>query len=120
MTEMKRLRATAVVMRDGAVLLVRDRGAKAYSLPGGRRERGETATEAAARELREELGMRAVSVRRLERCDYESRHNLHQVSLVESDDEPFIADGELEAFTWWDRREPIDAFDHVRAILGRL
>jgi len=64
--------------------------------------------------------MRAVTVRRLERCDYESRHNLHQVSLIESDDEPFIADGELEAFTWWDRREPIAAFDHVRAILRRL
>lgn len=116
----KRLRATAVVMRGGAVLLVRDRGAKAYSLPGGRRERGETATEAAARELGEELGMRAVRVRRLERCDYESRHNLHQVSLVESLDEPRLADGELEAFMWWDRREPIAAFDHVRAILGRL
>ena len=47
--------ARAVVVRDGALLLVQDRAAGYWFFPGGRVEAGETPEEALARELREEL-----------------------------------------------------------------
>lgn len=50
---------SAVVFRDahGAVLTVRKRGTSRFMLPGGKPEIGETAAEAAVREVREELGV---------------------------------------------------------------
>lgn len=50
----------AIVVRDGAVLLVRRRiaeGALSWQFPAGELERGEAAEQAAARETREELGL---------------------------------------------------------------
>ena len=54
--------ALAVVVREGKVLLVRRANppdAGLWGFPGGRIEWGETAAEAAARELAEETGVRA-------------------------------------------------------------
>ena len=53
------LRAAAVVVHDGHLLLHRAPGDDFWSLPGGRVEAGETAADAVARELREELGTTA-------------------------------------------------------------
>ena len=49
---------SAVVLRDsqGRVLVVRKRGTTRYMLPGGKIETGETPTQAAIRELHEEVG----------------------------------------------------------------
>jgi 8-oxo-dGTP diphosphatase len=49
---------SAVVIRDdlGRVLVVRKRGTSRFMLPGGKIESGETPSQAAARELREEVG----------------------------------------------------------------
>ena len=47
----KRQRATALVVREGRYLLVRDKGHDKYSLPGGGMEQGEAALTAACREL---------------------------------------------------------------------
>ncbi len=62
MTGMPKLGALAVVVRNGAVLLVRRRNAPnagLWGFPGGHVEWGETALTAAARELREETGVTA-------------------------------------------------------------
>ena len=49
--------ATAVLMdQEGRVLLVRKRSARFFMQPGGKLEEGETALDALARELTEELG----------------------------------------------------------------
>jgi 8-oxo-dGTP diphosphatase len=46
-----------VLVRDGRLLVARNRGRDLFYLPGGRRESGETDRETLAREVREELGV---------------------------------------------------------------
>ena len=50
---------SAVVLRndEGHILTVRKEGTSRFMLPGGKREQGETAADAAIRECREELGI---------------------------------------------------------------
>ncbi|MDF3931796.1 NUDIX hydrolase [Pseudomonas citronellolis] len=51
--------AAACLLDDnGRLLLVRKRGTRAFMLPGGKREAGESAEQALLRELEEELGLR--------------------------------------------------------------
>lgn len=52
-----KVRAAALIVRDGRVLLNRLRGDETWMLPGGTGEFGETAEETLRRELREELGV---------------------------------------------------------------
>ena len=114
-------RATAVVIRDGKVLLVLGRG-PVYMMPGGRIEQRESAAEAVARELFEETGLTATQT------DYlfivETATNRHHVFLIDSTGEVDIGntpDGEtIGGYLWWDRQEAIEAFGHVEAILERL
>jgi len=49
------LRAAAIVLHEGKVLLHRPEGDDFWSAPGGRVEAGETAAQAVVRELREEV-----------------------------------------------------------------
>ena len=114
-------RATAVVIRDGKVLLVHGRG-PVYMMPGGGVEQGESPAEAAVRELFEETGLTATQP------DYqfivETAINRHHVFLIDAHGEVDIEntpDGEtIGGFLWWDRQEAIEAFGHVEAILERL
>ena len=78
----KRQRATALVVKDGRYLLVRDKGHDKYSLPGGGMEQGEAALTAACRELGEELGMKAYRAERLFDYTNEGSFNDHKVVLV--------------------------------------
>jgi 8-oxo-dGTP pyrophosphatase MutT (NUDIX family) len=50
------LRAAAVLVHDGAVLLHRAEGDPCWALPGGRVELGESGAETVVREMQEELG----------------------------------------------------------------
>ena len=63
-TKRKRTRATVIAEQVGRVLLIRERGQRQYSLPGGGIERGEYTMEAALRELREETRLRPSNAER--------------------------------------------------------
>ncbi len=114
-------RATAVVIRNGKVLLVHGRG-PVYMMPGGGIEPHESPASAAERELFEETGLTAAQT------DYqfiiETAINRHHVFLIEACGEVDIGstpDGEtIGGYIWWDRQEAIEAFGHVEAILERL
>jgi 8-oxo-dGTP pyrophosphatase MutT (NUDIX family) len=112
-----RQRGTAVVIRDGKVLLVRDRGKHQFSLPGGGIKENEPAASAAGRELFEELGLSPTKITRLPDCDFKGSLSHHKVCLVEARGEPHLRGHELDKFIWWDGTSKIPVFAHVRAIL---
>ncbi|WP_420706923.1 NUDIX hydrolase [Streptomyces sp. NRRL F-2664] len=67
-----RRRVAAVIIRDGCVLMVRERGPGStgrhdgpeyWTLPGGGLEEGEDPEDAVRREVAEEVGLRALAVR---------------------------------------------------------
>jgi hypothetical protein len=116
----KRMRATAVVFKGGKVLLVKDRGKHHYSLPGGGINRKESTAEAAKRELIEELGLRSEKIIRLRKCDFKGSVNKHKICLVETNGEPHIRGHELDSYIWWNMKDDISVFKHVRVIIGRV
>lgn len=54
-----RIAAALILRSDGSTLLVRKRGTTAFMQPGGKIEPGESPAAALARELEEEIGLRA-------------------------------------------------------------
>jgi len=117
-----RKRVTAVVIREGKVLLVRDKGLVSLSLPGGAIENGEPIESAATRELYEELGLQSVKVTPLPGCDFKGSVNEHKVCLVQAEGEPYLRGQELDEFIWWDIKEPITikSYAHVNNILKNI
>ena len=113
-----RKRATVIVVKGGKALLIKGRGQHRWSFPGGRIERGEAAAAAAARELYEEVGLRAGRVTRLHDGDYRTSLNQHKAFLVETDDEPNVLERGIDTFIWWYMKTPVPVFEHVTAILG--
>jgi 8-oxo-dGTP diphosphatase len=97
--------AAVIVASDGRVLLAQRPAGKAYAgyweFPGGKIEPGETAPEALARELREELG---ITVRRaapwlVQKFRYPHAHvELHFFRVFAWQGEPVGHDG--QAFAW--------------------
>ena len=115
-----RRRGTAVVVRNGKVLLVRDKGKSRFSLPGGGIKQGEPAVSAAARELYEELGLDAIGVKRVPKCDFKGSTSEHRVCLIEASGEPHLRGHELDKFIWWDMKTSIPLYAHVTHILNRM
>ena len=115
----KRHRATALVVRDGKYLLVRDKGRRRYSLPGGGIERGEAALTAACRELGEELGLRAYKAERLFDYNSEESFNVHKVVLVHAGGDVKMNRRELESYMWWDGKEAVPVYPNVTNIIAR-
>lgn len=115
-----RPRATAVVVRNGKVLLARNRGQRLFALPGGGIRNGESVEAAAARELYKELRLESVRIERLPHWDYEGSANRHHVCLVHANGEPVRRRLELSGLKWWDMKEPVPVFRHVTAILSKI
>jgi 8-oxo-dGTP pyrophosphatase MutT (NUDIX family) len=115
-----RERATAVVRKNGLLLLVRDRGFRQFSLPGGGIREGEAADKAVMRELEEETGLRAISVSPLPQCRTSDIYNAYLVFEVETEGTVRIDPEELSAAIWWDGHDTVPVFNYVTRILGQL
>lgn len=118
MSRALRRRATAIVMRNGRTLLVRDRGRRSFALPGGGVDKGESAAGAAARELYEETALSAWRVEYLFR--HSGKYNAHYVFRVDARGEVSVADDPMvEEFLWWDGGGDAPIHPHVNAILSK-
>ena len=116
----KRYRATAVIFDNDKVLLVRDRGKKDYSFPGGGFKKNETTIQAGIREITEELKLTVASATRARNCDLQGRRANHKVVLLEIKGTPQINYRELDNFIWWDMKEKLPVQGHVIYILKKL
>ena len=114
-----RKRGTAVVIRHGKVLLVKDRGKRNYSLPGGAVHHNERSYQAAARELYEETGLIAIKIDYI--GTYYGAVSKHKAFLIEADGHVHLKKGgELVGYTWWDIKSRIPVYQHVLSILNML
>lgn len=83
-----RIRATAVLIEDGKLLLLKqavtESSARAWSLPGGGLEFGEPIGDCLVREMKEETGLDVDIERLLYVCDRieDGRHVVHMTFLV--------------------------------------
>jgi len=112
-----RKRGVVVVIRHGKVLLVKDKGAHRWSLPGGGVRKDERSYQAAARELYEETGLRATKITWL--GSFKSPVTNHRAYLIEAEGHVHLKKrGELRSYMWWDMRSPVDMFEHVKVILS--
>lgn len=121
---MRKYRATVVIFKDDRVLLVRDRGKRDYSFPGGAFEKNETTIQAGIREVCvEELeGIRVISAERLRHCDLDGQRAYHKVCRLTIEGEPRIKQHrELAELRWWDMKDKsVKPQGHVTYILKKL
>ena len=112
-----RRRATVVTEQDGMVLLIRERGSKRFSLPGGGFEGRESTMEAALRELREETKLWPVEAKRM--FDYEGQTQSHRVVWAQVRGRVTLQRKEVSEYRWWDGREPVPLLPSARAIIDK-
>lgn len=104
----------AVCLRDadGRILTVRKRGTSSFMLPGGKLEPGETAAEAAVREVAEEVGLEVAAVVPLGHfvtdAANEPGHLVDaEVFTADLPGEPVVS-GEIDELRWLDPSSHLD------------
>jgi 8-oxo-dGTP diphosphatase len=115
------------IWNRGEVLLVRNSYVPYYGLPGGYVRRGESARDAAMRELFEEVGVTAKSddLRLLleETHEWEGKHDHVQIFALELPNRPTIAvdNREVVEASWWppSRALSLNLFPPLRHVLER-
>ncbi len=113
-----RQRATAIVVRAGHVLLVRDRGRRSFALPGGGIDPSELPMSAVARELQEETTLAAAHIAHM--FTHSGKYNTHCVFRVDAAGDVCVeADPQVEEFVWWDGKANVPVNPHVSQILDR-
>lgn len=118
----QRLRGTAVIRRENAVLLVREHNKQAYSLPGGTLKKSEPAISGAVREVYEELGLTATQAIRRRSADFDGstcRHLVCELTISEHS-EPRCVSKEIDDWIWYTGEPSVPVFGHVKAILRNL
>lgn len=121
--------AAAIITRDGEVLLTRRRfreGELLWGFPSGAVEEGETAEQAAAREVAEELGFRVEATEIIgERIHPATKRQMVYIACRVVDGEPQLVDHEeLAEFAWCTNdgimeRIPNGIFEPVQVYLDR-
>jgi 8-oxo-dGTP diphosphatase len=120
--------AAWVLVRDRRVLVVRAHDSDAFYLPGGKPEPGESYAEAAAREVREEVGMSVDPAALTMFADFLApAHNRPpgtQVRLIcfdggDPDGEPKPAN-EIAELAWFGQGDALRTAPAIRLVLAQL
>lgn len=96
-----------VLVRDGRVLVTRNRGVDVFYFPGGKRESGESDAETLAREIAEELQSRVdtatmVHVETFEtRRDYDGCTEFRMICYTAEYSGPLVASKEIAESAWF-------------------
>lgn len=109
----------------GEVLLVRNSYVPYYSLPGGYLRRGETARDAAVRELREEVGISTTAAELVPLLDrtheWEGKHDHVEIFGLDLPSRPNVNvdHREVVAASWWspERALSLELFPPLRSVL---
>ncbi|MEU9395950.1 NUDIX hydrolase [Streptomyces sp. NPDC048324] len=119
--------AAAIVVQDGAVLMVRRRvaeGQLSWQFPAGEIEPGESPEQAAVRETLEEVGMNVTALKLLgERVHPKTGRSMSYVACAVESGTPYVADDEeLAELAWVQHAQipeyvPYGLFDPVQAYL---
>lgn len=114
-TESKPVVSMAIIARDGAVLMIRRRqkeGELLWAFPGGAVEEGETAEQAAVREVAEEVGLTVESESVLgRRVHPKTGREMVYTACAFVDGEPTVLDEEEIAEVAWVKHSEIS--EHV-------
>jgi 8-oxo-dGTP pyrophosphatase MutT (NUDIX family) len=120
------LPASLVVVTFGhAVLTIFDRWRREWELPGGMREPGETARQAAIRELSEETGIHTTDLAfaALAECDLRSPSRREYLAVYRTGlrlAPRLVVNAEAADFRWWDPRlPPFDGLNPLDAEIAR-
>ncbi len=111
----KRNRATALVVREGKVLLVRDKGRRRCALPGGAIEGMESGIDAVKRHLRRDTSLKAQDAYLL--FNHDSRVNRHHVFRIDAVGNVRLLNEELSGYAWWDGNPALPVRKSVREII---
>ena len=120
------LTASLVVLWCGhECLMVFNRYRQAWELPGGMLDPGESAREAAVRELAEESGQRAdtLDLAGVAKIRVAPDNRLEYLAIYRGELEspqPFTPNDEMSAATWWNPTEPLTALFPIDAALANL